>query len=1366
MKSNGEKTLLLVDDEAIIAMAEKTALEKYGYVVMIANTGEEAVTAIEKTPAIDLILMDINLGAGMDGTEAAALILRQRDLPVVFLSSHMEPEIVEKTEKITSYGYVVKDSSSTVLDASIKMAFKLFEAKRNEKEKESQIEASLEAIRKSEEKYRKLFYDMWDGFALHEILCDDQGTPTDYRFLEVNPAFERITGLSSAELIGRTVMEVLPSTERTWIEIYGKVALTGEPLVFENYSGEMQKHFMVTAFQPKPNQFACIFVDITERKQALRDSEEKFRIIFEDSPQGIIAIDIETHRLLYANPAACRMFQHSEEEFLSLEIADLHPKDSLGHVLAEFESQMRGNKPISIEVPCLRKDGTIFFADIVGAATVINERKCNVGFFTDATERKKIEEQLLETSDIQKIILDSLKETVWGLRLQDYKYLYISAAAKTLYERPISEWEANPNLWRDSIFQEDQYVAEQIWNEVTTLGFSQHEYRIITPDNKIKWVSNQVQLIKNNKNIPEMITGITSDISDRKWAEKALQLMNDELEQRVAERTKELFQANENLRESEEKFRSMAEQLDEVLYATDIDGIITYISPSASRVFGWLPGEMIGKSFVEFLPESEIPNAIQAFQSTLSSGKPSRNLSLLMKRKDNNVFIGELLGSHLEKKPGLAGTLGLIRDITKKRQAEDLLRQTHQNYETFFNTTNDLLFVLDEQGDIIYINSRVNERLGYSGEELYGKSVLTIHPPERRAEADGIIKQILSGQTLFCPIPIMTKSGIQLPVETRVSRGFWDSKPVIFGVSKDISEIKLSEEKFSKAFYLNPSACGLTEIDNDKYVEVNEAFCTLFGLGKDEIIGKSPLDLGLLNLEMANAVSQKEDSRGNVTNFQIEMKSKTGEIKHVLLSSECIAVQNKKYRYAVANDITERMQAETALRESEEWTKIILQTVLSGVLVIEVATRRIVEANEMALELLGLPKNQVVGFVCHKFVCPAEQKNCPIIDLGKEVDSSEKILLTANGKQKNVIKTVRPVQFHGREFLIESFVDITERKQAERELLEEKVLVDTVLENVPLMIFLKEAKELRFALFNRAGEELLGYARESLLGKSDLDFFPAEQAAYFIAKDREVLAGEAGMLDIAEELIQTAKKGQRLLHTRKVSIRGNDGIAKYLLGISEDITERKKAEEEIKRQLSEKAILLKEVHHRIKNNIASIGGLLSLQMQTVTNAEAGAVLQEAIGRVNSMRILYDKLLLSDDYKIIPVKNYVDSLIDTIGNLFHDKAKIKFSKQIADFHLNSKQLFPLGIIINELLTNKMKYAFIDKEAGLIRISLKKAEAQVTLAIEDDGNLLPDGFDVNEAKGFGLMLVRMLSQQLGGSFSMASKAGTRCTVEFKA
>ena len=129
------------------------------------------------------------------------------------------------------------------------------------------ISRDITAHRKAEQDYQTLFREMLDGFALHEIILDADGTPVDYRFLAINPAFERMTGLKATNIVGRTVLEVLPGTERHWIETYGKVALTGEPVHFKNHSAELKKHFDVTTFRPIEGQFACIFQDITERKK-------------------------------------------------------------------------------------------------------------------------------------------------------------------------------------------------------------------------------------------------------------------------------------------------------------------------------------------------------------------------------------------------------------------------------------------------------------------------------------------------------------------------------------------------------------------------------------------------------------------------------------------------------------------------------------------------------------------------------------------------------------------------------------------------------------------------------------------------------------------------------------------------------------------------------------------------------------------------------------------------------------------------------------------------------------------------------------------------------------------------------------------
>jgi two-component sensor histidine kinase len=289
---------------------------------------------------------------------------------------------------------------------------------------------------------------------------------------------------------------------------------------------------------------------------------------------------------------------------------------------------------------------------------------------------------------------------------------------------------------------------------------------------------------------------------------------------------------------------------------------------------------------------------------------------------------------------------------------------------------------------------------------------------------------------------------------------------------------------------------------------------------------------------------------------------------------------------------------------------------------------------------------------------------------------------------------------------------------------------------------------------------MLGYAEEELLELSLTDIHPPESLAAVLAEFAALTRGEKAS---SADLPCRRKDGTIFYATIShgaIMLEGHP----YEVGFFRDISKSREAEAEIQRQLAEKAILLKEVHHRIKNNIAAIASLLSMQAKALDDPRAAAVLQNAIGRVDSMRILYDKLLLSDDFQDMPVKNYVESLADAVVQLFSVQTKVKLDIQITDFQLDPKRLFHLGIIVNELLTNSMKYAFNDNAAGRIRISLSRGKNHMTLEIQDDGSGLPDRFDINETKGFGLQLVKMLSLQLGGRFAMESRAGTRCTLTF--
>lgn len=212
-----------------------------------------------------------------------------------------------------------------------------------------------------------------------------------------------------------------------------------------------------------------------------------------------------------------------------------------------------------------------------------------------------------------------------------------------------------------------------------------------------------------------------------------------------------------------------------------------------------------------------------------------------------------------------------------------------------------------------------------------------------------------------------------------------------------------------------------------------------------------------------------------------------------------------------------------------------------------------------------------------------------------------------------------------------------------------------------------------------------------------------------------------------------------------------------------DITSRKQAEDEISKQLSEKETLLREVHHRVKNNIATIEGLLSLQADSVVQAEAKAALQDSIARVQSMRILYDKLLVSKNLGEVSIRNYTEDLIDSLVTFFDPTHTITVETAIADFGIDSKTAVSIGIIVNELLTNVFKYAFKGRDGGMVTVSIEKEEQTMTLTIHDDGIGVDERKTANESPGFGLTVVKMLAEQLGGSYSSVNENGTKSVVQ---
>ena len=264
MNTKEQKTILLVDDEVTIALNDAMQLKNYGYNVIIAYNGQKAIEAANLNyPPIDLILMDINLGEEMDGTEAAKIILKDHDIPLLFHSSHTEREIVDKTENITSYGYVVKNGI-TVLDASIKMAFKLHEAYQNLKIEQIKTDAEQSKLQMYEKRYHRLFESAKDGIL---ILNAENGMITD-----VNPFLTELLGYSREEFLEKKIWDLsafknIAYAKRLYKQLQEKKYVRYEDLPLETSDGKLvYVEFVSNVYMvDQENVIQCNIRDITNR---------------------------------------------------------------------------------------------------------------------------------------------------------------------------------------------------------------------------------------------------------------------------------------------------------------------------------------------------------------------------------------------------------------------------------------------------------------------------------------------------------------------------------------------------------------------------------------------------------------------------------------------------------------------------------------------------------------------------------------------------------------------------------------------------------------------------------------------------------------------------------------------------------------------------------------------------------------------------------------------------------------------------------------------------------------------------------------------------------------------------------------------
>lgn len=378
-----------------------------------------------------------------------------------------------------------------------------------------------------------------------------------------------------------------------------------------------------------------------------------------------------------------------------------------------------------------------------------------------------------------------------------------------------------------------------------------------------------------------------------------------------------------------------------------------------------------------------------------------------------------------------------------------------------------------------------------------------------------------------------------------------------------VRDLKESERKCRDLAELLPQV--VYELDEHGNVTfANRYGLELFGLSQDDILkGLNALDVFVPEDRQRALVNIRQGLSGRkVENFECTALRKDGSTFPFLTFAVPIDHNGKIIGMrGIGIDITERKQAEEVLRESEVKIRTILEAVQTGIVMIDPETHVIVDANPVAERIIGVAQDLLVGSECHRFICPAERGKCPITDLGQNVDNSERVLITAGGGQRAILKTAVPVILGGKKHLLESFIDITERKLAEEELRESRERFRNLVETTSDWAWEVDA-EGRYVYASPRVRDILGYEPEEVFGRTPFDLMPSGEAERIAGIFKNIAMSQRPFSFL--ENVNLHKNGNKVvLETSGVPIFDSDGTLRGYSGLDRDITQRKKAEEEV-----------------------------------------------------------------------------------------------------------------------------------------------------------------------------------------------------------
>jgi len=678
---------------------------------------------------------------------------------------------------------------------------------------EQQLKEANKKIKESEKQFRQLFENMEQGFAVHEMIYDENNNPIDYRFFLINDSFEKLTGIVASDYIGKTVKQVLPEIDQLWIDNYGNVAKTGKPIQFEHYSKDFDKYYNVIAYSPKKDFFATVFTDTTqdillrnqiiEAKEQLEKDTERYLGLINNLDSGIVIHAADTS-ILSNNQRAAELLGLSEDQLKGKVAIDPQWKfiyEDSSHMPINDYPVMRistSKKPIKNQVlGVVRKSDDIVWLMVNGIPIIDNNNEISeiIISFIDITPRKQTETKLIKAKELaerNEIELKKVQEIThvgsWYLDIATNEVVW----SKELYRM----YGFDPDLPVPPYSEHQKLFAPESWEILSTSlaktsekGIPYElELRTVRDDGSNGWMWVRGEALYNENKKIVGLWGAAQDISERKKLEVDLSNSKDLLNEtgrmaKVGGWEIDLF--GNTLAWTEETFH-IHELLPES--QPDVAGAINYYHPDDQK--------MVASSV----------------EKTIKTGLPFDFEARLITAKGNHVWV-RASGKTVSQKGEIAGIRGSIQDITERKQSEielikakekaeeseKRIRLAEEILKNTFNISPSIISKANlNKGFFIEANQAVTRILGYSVEEFLATPIMElIHPDDIPRTENEVSEQLEGKEVNFFENRYLCKDGTYNWMAWHGTKA--DKDGIVTAIGNDINERKQAEENLIKS---------------------------------------------------------------------------------------------------------------------------------------------------------------------------------------------------------------------------------------------------------------------------------------------------------------------------------------------------------------------------------------------------------------------------------------------------------------------------------------------------------------------------------------------------------------------------------------